>query len=93
MIELFTFVLADGVSVDDFLAADKRVQQEFFPYQHGAARRTTARNDDGWIVITLWSSREAADAAAMAAREDDACRAFAALIAGEQLSRYESLPG
>jgi hypothetical protein len=45
-----------------FLAADKKVQEEFAYAQPGLQRRTTARGQDGnWIVIDLWRSAHDAD--------------------------------
>lgn len=65
IIEQHTFTLADGVSDDDFLAADKRVQGEFAPFQTGFIRRTTARSvgSDGWLVAYFWFDEATADAA------------------------------
>ena len=51
IIEHRTFRLAAGSDEAAFLAADRRVQTEVVPFQHGFIRRTTARNDDGrWLV-------------------------------------------
>lgn len=64
IIEHHTFRLADGVSDDDFLAADRHVQTEHVPFCTGFVRRTTARGDEGeWLVESLWWTVEDADAA------------------------------
>ena len=68
IIEHRTFRLASGTDESAFLTADRRIQTEVAPFQHGFVRRTTARGDDGrWLVETLWSS----DVDAMAAAEED----------------------
>lgn len=67
IIEHHTFRLADGVSDEAFLAADRRVQTEFAPFRAGFVRRTTARGADGeWLVETLWGTPDDAEAAARA---------------------------
>lgn len=64
IIEHRTFRLADGADEDELLEADRRVQQEVAPFQHGFIRRTTARGDGGrWLVETLWFDEACADAA------------------------------
>ncbi len=61
IVEVTTFVLAEGVTDESFLALDKRIQTELVPNQPGFVRRTTARHGDDWLVVTLWASE--ADAA------------------------------
>lgn len=84
MIEVNTFRLAEGVSDDEFLAADKRIQIEHSAFRPGCLRRTTARGAEPgqWLVLTLWASAEAADYGADAIREDELGSAFLALIDG-----------
>ena len=74
------FRLAPGGDEATFIAADRRLQQEFAYQQPGLLRRTTARGADGWVVIDLW--RSAADADACAARwdSDPVVAAFMALV-------------
>ena len=75
------FRLAPGTDEAAFLAADKRVQEDFAYQQPGLLRRTTARGPGGdWIVIDLW--RSAADADACDARwaHDPVTQAFMALL-------------
>jgi heme-degrading monooxygenase HmoA len=62
IVEVTTFRLAEGVTDASFLALDRRVQTEFVPNQPGFLRRTTARHGDDWLVVTLWSTEEAAGA-------------------------------
>jgi hypothetical protein len=64
VIEVLTFRLDSRTEEAEFLAADKRVQTEFFYHQPGLVRRTTARGEDGeWLVVSLWGSQANADAA------------------------------
>jgi hypothetical protein len=57
IVEVTTFRLQDEASVEDFLVADKAVQQEVFPNTRGYLRRTTARSSAGeWLVLVLWAS-------------------------------------
>lgn len=92
-IEHHTFRLADGVTEERFLDADRRVQQEFAPFQEGFIRRTTARDGDTWLVETLWYSPDHAEAALTA--DDPAVVALRACIdpATESVRRYEDLGG
>lgn len=92
IIEHRTFVLADAVDEDDFLAADRRVQAEFAPFQPGFIRRTTARGPAGsWLVETMWMTE--ADAEAAAASSDAAVTELRAMVdpTSETVRRYETL--
>jgi hypothetical protein len=81
VVEITVFRLAEGVADDEFLSLDAAAQTEFAHLQPGIIRRTTARGDDGrWVVVTLWGSAEAADAAAAAAPSHPAGAAFLAAI-------------
>ena len=62
IVEVTTFRLAEGVTDSSFLELDRRVQTELVPNQPGFMRRTTARHGDDWLVVTLWSTEEAAAA-------------------------------
>ena len=92
LIEITTFRLAGGASDAGFVAADERMQTEFAYQQPGIVRRTTARGADGeWVVVTLWASAEAADAALAASASDPAAAAFAATLdtSSVRTARYE----
>lgn len=79
IIEHRTFRAAAGVDEVDLLEADRRVQTEVAPFQHGFIRRTTARHGDGrWLVETLWYDDACATAAA--AERAPAAEALAALV-------------
>jgi hypothetical protein len=62
IVEITTFRLAEGVSDESFLAVDRRVQTELVPNQPGFMRRTTARHGEDWLVVTLWTTDDAAAA-------------------------------
>ena len=78
---VWTFRLKDGVSEEDFLAANERMQTEFVYQQPGFVRRTTARTSDGeWLVIGMWSSRSEAAAAGERAQGEDVSRKANAMV-------------
>lgn len=93
IVEIFTFRLAPGASDADLLAADARVQTEFYYGRPGIVRRTTARAGDDWAVVVFWQRADDAAAAADAARDDPATAAFGALmdLARVSVKRYETL--
>ena len=62
IVEITTFRLAEGVTDASFLALDRRLQTELVPNRPGFLRRTTARHGDDWLVVTLWSTEDAAGA-------------------------------
>lgn len=77
VVETLTFRLVAGADEDDFLAADRAVQTELIPNQPGFARRTVARSAEGeWVVVTLWSSPEDAEAYHRLTREAPVARRF-----------------
>ena len=76
VVEVTMFALRPGVEEAVFLALDRRVQTELVPNQPGFMRRTTARRQGSWMVVTLWSSEEAAAAFADAVEEEPVWLAF-----------------
>lgn len=56
VVEIAAFRLAAGISDDVFLSLDRRVQTELVPNRRGFLRRTTARRESRWVVVTLWAS-------------------------------------
>ena len=93
IVEITTFRLADGVTDESFLALDRRLQTELVPNQPGFLRRTTARHGDNWIVVTLWSTEDAAGAFQRAAEANALQVEFEhAVEAGSfHLDRYATL--
>lgn len=81
VIETTRFALTEGTDEAEFLAADKRVQEEFAPFQPGFLRRTTARGEDGqYIVIWLWVSESDADRSMALAQATDVVGEFTHFI-------------
>ncbi|HML00797.1 MAG TPA: hypothetical protein VK428_11450 [Acidimicrobiales bacterium] len=94
VIEIMAFNLAEGVADKTFLAADSALQTGFAYRQRGIIRRTTGRAADGsWLVITLWSSHDDAEASGTVGAEDDLVRQFVAMIepATMRLKRFDTL--
>jgi hypothetical protein len=94
VIEIMRFRLPPGADEAGFLAADRRVQEEFARHQPGLLRRTTARaQDGGWIVIDVWRSAADADACDVRWEADPVTQAFMALLDRSSVTteRYEPL--
>jgi heme-degrading monooxygenase HmoA len=93
IVEVSTFRLAAGVSHESFLALDRRVQTELVPNQPGFMRRTTARSDEDWLVVTLWSTQDAAAAFQRAVVDDPLQSEFTQAVDGSthRLVRYTTL--
>jgi heme-degrading monooxygenase HmoA len=93
IVEITTFRLAEGVTDTSFLALDRRLQTELVPNQPGFMRRTTARHGDEWLVVTLWSSEDAAGAFRRSAESHPLQVEFGrAVEAGSfHLARYSTL--
>ena len=88
------FRLAPNIDEAEFLAADKRVQEDFAYQQPGLLRRTTARGPDGgWIVIDLWRSAGDADACDQRWERDPVTQGFMALLDRSTVSteRYQEI--
>jgi hypothetical protein len=94
VIEIMRFRLPPGADQAAFLAADRRVQQEFAYQQPGLLRRTTGRGEDGgWIVIDLWRSAADADACDVRWERDEVTQAFMSLLdrSSVAVERYQEL--
>lgn len=88
------FRLPPGGDEAAFLAADRRLQEEFIYQQSGLLRRTMARGEDGgWIVIVHWRSSADADACETEAERDELPRSFWAMLDSSSVSveRYQEL--
>jgi heme-degrading monooxygenase HmoA len=93
VIETTTFRLVTGTDEETFRAVDARVHTEVVYLQPGIVRRTTARGPDGWIVVSLWRSAEAADAAARVLESAPASAALSAIVDHDSVvtTRYTTL--
>jgi heme-degrading monooxygenase HmoA len=91
IVENITFRLAPGVEDDAFLALDKRIQTELVPNQSGFLRRTTARRDGEWLIVTLWWSEELAAAFAESAKDHALQQEFERVTQGVSTARFETL--
>ena len=89
------FRLLSDADVHAFIEADARAQMDFFYQQPGLARRTTSRNGDDWLVLTLWGSEADADACLAASSSDGAYEAFESFIdpTSVEVKRYFGLEG
>jgi hypothetical protein len=91
VVDVTTFRLTSDEQ--SFRAADGRMQTEFSYQQPGCLRRTTARGDDEWVVITLWATAGDAEAAAATADGHPVAAAFMACVDDESVrtNRYNML--
>ena len=55
IIQIEVFELIKGVSDESFIASDEIFEQWSYANCPGIVRRTTARHDDSWLVVTLWA--------------------------------------
>ncbi len=93
IVEVTTFRLLPDAHEPSFLASDHRVQTELVPHQPGFVRRTTARDQEEWLVVTLWATTHDAVAYVDAAGAHPAYREFEGFIDTASLNthRYETL--
>jgi hypothetical protein len=93
VVETTTFRLVDGTDEDQFLASDRRVQNELVPNQPGFMRRTTAHRGGEWLVVTLWYSEQNAVDGATVAQGHPVQMEFESHIAPGSITthRYETL--
>ncbi len=93
VVDVTTFRLVDGAGEAEFLAADRRWQNELVPHRDGFLRRTTARRDGEWVVITLWATEAAAGTFEDDTRGHEVRRAFDHYVAAEsrRAARYDTL--
>ena len=55
IIQIEVFELIEGVSDESFIASDEIFEQWCYANCPGIVRRTTARDDHSWLVLTLWA--------------------------------------
>jgi heme-degrading monooxygenase HmoA len=93
IVEITVFRLKRGVDAPSFLAIDKRVQTEVMPNQPGFLRRTTARREADWVVVTLWATEESAMVFEEVVEGDPVWAEFIEAVAPESFSshRFDTL--
>jgi hypothetical protein len=91
VIEIMTFRLVDDADESTFRTVDGRVQVECAYQQPGFLRRTLGRSDDRWLVLQVWVSVDAADAARAVFDASPIGAAFMALVDRNSLAveRFE----
>ena len=62
VVEIATFDLAEGVSVDAFAPVDAQVEADHVSQQPGFVSRETGVTDGKWVAIVHWESLEDAQA-------------------------------
>ena len=93
LIELTTFNLVNVTEEAAFLEADRVVQAEL-SCREGFVRRTTARGEEGdWLVMTIWRTRDHAEASTAGNGNGPGAETFAPLVDASTLTirRYFTL--
>ncbi len=62
VVEIATFALAEGVTVEAFTPIDKAVEDQHVSKQPGFISRQVASDGSQWLVIVHWENAEAAQA-------------------------------
>ncbi len=87
VIEIASFRLAQGVTEDQFLVENGKVESDHVVHQPGFLSRQTAQGeDDEWLVIVHWESTEAADASMEGFMDAPATQAFLGAIDSDTYS-------
>lgn len=87
VVEIVRFRLAEGVTEDQFLVDNGRVESDHVVHQPGFLSRATAHGEDGeWLIIVHWESAGAADASTDGFMDAEATQAFLGDIDGDTYS-------
>src|SRR5262245_53449485 len=85
VVEWAPFRIADGVSVEQLLAASRELQESFLAGRRGFLRRELLRGKaGGWVDLVHWADQQAADEAMKAAAESPICLRYFHLMAGAE---------
>lgn len=93
VIEIATFALAEGVSVEAFTPIDHAVEVEHVSKQPGFLSREVGSDGSNWLVIVHWESAEAAQASMDSFASAPAAAEFMAKMDASTMSmtRYEKI--
>lgn len=82
-VEWAPFEVADGVSEETLLQASERVHNEFLVKQKGFIKRELLKGDnDLWVDVVYWASKEDAQLAIEDAANSQACGGYFELMTG-----------
>ncbi|GAL31568.1 hypothetical protein JCM19240_4999 [Vibrio maritimus] len=77
VIEIATFKLNDGVTVEEFTPLDKAVEMQHVSQQPGFISREAAHGDNGeWLVVVHWETIEDAEASMNSFMTAEAAKEF-----------------
>ncbi|GAL25185.1 hypothetical protein JCM19239_5075 [Vibrio variabilis] len=77
VIEIATFKLNEGVSVEEFAPLDKAVEMQHVSQQPGFISREAAHGENGeWLVVVHWETIEDADASMNSFMTAEAAKEF-----------------
>jgi len=96
VIEVATFRLKAGTTVDEFVAINAAYQTEFAYQQPGLRRRTVAPGLDGeWLVLTVWDSKSDVHRAHEEAARSTVAHDFEAYVepSSKSVAYFKELPG
>ena len=80
-VEVITLQLNDGANVDDFLAANQIIRDEYASQQPGfIARQTGVTSDGDWVLVVHWESRADAEASIAGFGEATGIEEFSSFI-------------
>lgn len=96
VIEVVTFTINAGVSVDQFATLNKAVENEHVARQPGFISRESAAGENAtWLVIVHWADTASADASMASFATAPSTAAFMAAIKPNTMvmTRYTTLRG
>lgn len=80
VVEIVTFKLREGASVDAFRTANQNVEDGHVSKQPGFISRKTARNEEGWLVVVEWEDVESAELSMQSFADAPATKSFMEVI-------------
>lgn len=91
IVEITTMTLKEGVSIEDFMAADLEMENGHVRKQPGVLSREVAVHDRQWVAIIHWQSADAAQASMNSFMSASATQRFMSMVDPATLrsQRYE----